>query len=280
MKIFQPAEPRREIPPLPDELQLQLAPGQAVQFTIPTAENYAAQWNITQLGNGSQILVGGTAEIITLALPPEAEPRSLIRGHIAIIRSADGAVIRSIPVAGWVRKSKIQTEPARQNWQFPRSGLKLKWLAPVILLIVALVAAAHFLFRPALVVTPARMDFGTLRYFPPVGGSVETSVIVTAEWRMVPHNAGNLFLVARTEYQYSGEKIGHGTEEETDTFPLAEKTTQAAIPLKSGKRNEDAIRISGTISLTVSNALASNTPVRLSLDHIPFSVEFRPAAAP
>ena len=86
---------------LPDELQLQLAPGQAVQFAVPPMTGCEIQWEIAQLGKFSQSLADGTAQIITLAVPPTARPHALIRGQILIVRSADGALVRSVPVAGW-----------------------------------------------------------------------------------------------------------------------------------------------------------------------------------
>ena len=66
---------------LPDELQLQLAPGQPVQFAVPPMAGCEIQWEIAQLGKFSQSLADGTAQIITLAVPPTARPDALIRGN-------------------------------------------------------------------------------------------------------------------------------------------------------------------------------------------------------
>jgi len=263
---------------LPDELQLQLAPGQAIQFAVPPMAGCEIQWEIAQLGKFSQSLADGTAQIITLAVPPTARPHSLIRGQILIVRSADGALVRSVPVAGWVRNARLDPEPQRRDWRFPWAWLG--WLLATFVVIAVAVGAVRLTFRPALVVQPASIDFGTLWYSPPIGGRVETSLVFTARWRAVPQHAEDLVLVAHTEYQFSGEKTGQGSTEETMSFPLSKEINESVIPLGSGKRNEDTVRISGTISLTVSNAVTlTNLPLRVFPDHIPFSVQFKPAAS-
>jgi hypothetical protein len=257
---------------LPDELQLQLAPGESVQFAVPAAENFEIQWNLTVVGSGSRSLAGGSAEVITFAVPPTAGPHTLIRGQILIVRSEDGARVRSVPVAGWVRKPPAQVETPAQHWRLPPSWWK--WAAGVLGVIAAMAGLSLLSPRQQLIVKPARVNFGTLWYSPPSGGSVETSLVFTVQWRGRPREAADLQLFAHAQYQCSGDKIAQCTLEETTNFPVAAGSSEAAIPLGSGVRSGDNVHISGIISLSVSN---SSTPIPVSPDHIEFNADFRPA---
>lgn len=259
---------------LPDELQLQLVPGEARQFAVRAEEDCEVQWEISQIASGTQRLPAGQTQTIRFALPPAAEPRSLIRGRVLMVRLADGALVRSIPVAGWVRKAQVKAKPAAEP--MPRPPNWLKWLLSALLALgAAAIGVSHFFQAPALIVKPARMDLGTLWYSPPVGGKIETSLVFTVQWRSLPRNAENLWLVARKNVHYISDT---GQEEhfldETTNFPLNREISEVRIPLQCYNLTNENVRVSGTVSLTVSNA-----QFRVLPDQIRFEAELKPASA-
>jgi hypothetical protein len=257
---------------LPDELQLQLAPGEARQFTVQAGEDCEVQWEINQLASGTRQLPAGQTLTITFALPAAAGPRSLIRGRVLIIRLADKALVRSIPVAGWVRKAQAAEKPATEPTPRPPN-----WLKGLLLSLLAVGAAAigvsHFFRPPALIVKPARMDLGTIWYSPPVGGFVETSLVFTVQWRALPRNAENLSLVARKNVHCISDTGQEIFQDELTNFPLTREISEVSIPLTFYNLTNDNARVSGTISLTVSNA-----QLRVLPDQIRFEAELKPAA--
>jgi len=250
----------------PHEMQLQLEPGQSYQFILRAAEACDVQWEISQVGSGSRRLAAGETQTVTLALPPVSQPRSLIRGQVAI-RRADGALLRSIPVSGWVRKPRSTSGKGVVR--------KPLWLKLVLLLLSVCAVAAiawHYVQIPALVVEPARIDFGTLWYSPPVGGHIQTAIVFTARWRVPPRSSENPVLVAREECHGISDTGQDHLLEETFTFPLSNGVNEARIPLGCDLTNE-TVQVSGTVSLTVSNAR-----VRLLPSEIRFEATFKPAS--
>jgi hypothetical protein len=252
----------------PGELQLQLEPGQFHQITLRGGEGCDIQWDITQLGSGSRRLAAGETQTIVLTVPPTAQPRSLIRGQV-VLRRADGTVVRSIPVAGWVRRP----QPAEKT----NSGKWPVWVKLLALLAVCAVTAVvwHYIQPPTLVVKPARMDLGALLYSPPVGGNVVTALVFTAEWRVPLRGGENPVLVARKNLHFIGETGQGNAPEETFIFPLNSEVNEVRIPLECYNLSNETVQINGTVSLTVSNAHARVFP-----GHIHFGAEFKPATEP
>jgi hypothetical protein len=258
---------------LPDELQLQLAPGQAGQFAVRVTVDGDIRWNITQVGSGAQLLTAGETQTLTLSLPPTSQPHALIRGRVEIVRRADGALLRSIPVAGWVRKPCAAKSVAEQSPQIPRHWLK--WLVVVLVLGTVVIGVLHFSRCPTLVIKPARLDLGTLWYSPPVGGNIQTVLVFSVQWQVPPRNAVNPVLIAHKQLHYAGETGQGTTPEETFVFPLNYEITEARIPLECYGLSNEIVRVGGTISLTLSNAEARVMP-----DQIRFDAQFKPAGSP
>ena len=258
---------------LPDELQLQLAPGQVGQFTVRAVEDGDIRWNITQVGSGAQLLTAGETQTLTLALPPTAMPHSLIRGCVEIVRRADGALLRSVPVAGWVRKPRAEKITADQSPQIPLH--RLKWLVAALVLGTVVIGVLHFSRRPTLVIKPARLDLGTLWYSPPVGGNIQTALVFSVQWQVPLRNAANPILIARKQLHYAGETGQGTTPEETFVFPLNNEITEARIPLECYGLSNEIVQVSGTISLTL-----SNTEARVQPNQIRFDAQFKPSSSP
>jgi hypothetical protein len=252
---------------IPSELQLQLVPGQSAPFTVQSAEACEVQWDISQVGSGSRRLAAGEAHTIPLAVPLTAQPRSLIRGQV-VIRRADGTRLRLIPVTGWVRKPQTPKRPNDKNWPF---GVKFLL---VLLAVGAIVAAAWYHSQPpTLVVEPARIDFGTLWYSPPLGGHIQTALVFTAQWRAPWRGSENPVLVARKDFYFHGETQNwvHGNPI-AFTFPLNNEVSEARIPLECYNLSNETVWVSGTVSLTVSNARARAFPSKIH-----FEAKFKPA---
>jgi hypothetical protein len=253
----------------PGELQLQLEPGQSYQFVLRGGEGCDIQWDITQVGSGSRRLAAGETQTIALTVPPTAQPRSLIRGQV-VIRRADGTVLSSIPVAGWVRRPQTAKKLNGEKWPF-----QAKLLLALIAVCAVTAVVWHCFQHPTLVVKPARMDLGTLWYSPPVGGSIETALVFTAEWRMPLRSGENPVLVAHKNLHFIGETGQGNAPEETFIFPLNNEVNEVRIPLECYNLSNETVQVSGTVSLTVSNARARVFP-----SNIHFGAEFKPVNKP
>ena len=251
----------------PRELQLQLFPGQSYQLPVPEVEACEVQWEISQIGVGSERLAAGGMRTITWTLPVTAQPHSLIRGRV-LIHNADAEPLRLIEVAGWVRKPRAEKVINGGNPPFPWA-----WVIFLLALLAFGVIAVELWHRfqhPTLVVRPARIDLGTLYYAP--GASIETALVFTNQWRVLPRNLENPVLVARRNFDFIGDTGRGKAREATYAFPLSNEINEASIPLTCYRLTNETVRVDGTISLSVSNA-----PARVVPDQIQFEAEFKPA---
>jgi hypothetical protein len=151
--------------------------------------------------------------------------------------------------------------------------LKLALVAFPLCLLIALIW--HHVQPPTLIVEPGQMSLGTLWYSPPVGGHIETAIVFTTRWQAPPRNLDNPVLIAREALRYVSETGQIKESENTIAFPLTSQASEARIPLGCYNLSNEIVRVSSTISLTL-----SNTSARVRPGILRFKAEFKPVAEP
>lgn len=269
MSLFQSKTASQEAPPLPDELQLQLLPGESRHFTVQVDEECEVLWEISQLNAGPQRVPAGVTRTLTFALPATAPTHAMIRGRLRMVRVGDGAPVRTITVAGWVRKSPAARAP---NLGSPVPSPRW-WKWALALLVAGLGVGGVFLFPrpPVLEVKPTNINLGTLWYSPPMNGLIDTSIVFTVQWRVAPRAAGTMWLIARQQVHFASDSGSEYLIGQTNEFPLNQDVTEASVPLQCYDLTNEIVKVNGTIELTVSNA-----PVPVPPAQIQFEAQLKP----
>jgi hypothetical protein len=262
-----------ELGALADELQLRLFPGQTAQLAVNVSEPCELGWEISQIGGGAQLAAGGGTQLISLTLPATARPHSLIRGRVTI-RRANGTPLRTVPVAGWVRLPKTGRALRGGDSLFPWCWLR--W-SLVVLAVAALASGAWRHFQsPTLIISPARIDAGTLLYSPPDDGGVTNDMVFTVRWRVPPRDASDVMLVGVKKLHFVGEASSGNASDETYSMLLTNEINEMHIPLGVHNLVNEIVHVDGAIYFSISNA-PGNASAEIRPGQVPFVAQFKPA---